>query len=143
MDDQNVLCVCTKVDTAIRWAVVNPYGHVLDSLDERSGVRRFMDSHPGQTAIVCRLNIADTVGSEREKYNFDYHTRLGQSSLRVYRELNPEYQIADYLRHVACYLNKRLFSRLKCGCFGLQVDIGRFDQISRDCRVCQVCYAKF
>ena len=108
----------------------------------RSGVRRFMDSHPGQTAILCRLDIAEIVDSEREKYISDYHTRVGQSSLLVYRELNPEYQIADYLRNVACYLNRRLFSRLRCGCFGLQVDIGRFDQISRNCRVCQVCFAK-
>ena len=75
-------------------------------------------------------------------YVSDYHTCEGHSSLIVYRALNPEYQIAEYLRHVFCYLNRRLLARLRCQCFGLQVDIGRFEQVSRNCRVCQVCHAR-
>ena len=107
----------------------------------RSGVRRFVDSHPDQTAIVCELDIAGIVDREKERYMHDYHTSVEQRSLLIYRVLNPEHQVASYLRHVPCYFSRRLLSRLRCQCFGLQVDIGRFDQISRECRVCQVCHA--
>ena len=108
----------------------------------RSGVRRFMKSHPGQTAVVNAVDIAHIVDMERERYLSVYSYGVEQSSLLGYRVLNPEYQIADYLRHVFCYQNRRLLSRLRCQCFGLQVDIGRFEQISRHCRVCQVCFTK-
>ena len=108
----------------------------------RSGVRRFVDNHPGQAVIVRRLDIARIVDREQEVYISDYHTSTAHSSLMMYRALNPEYQPAEYLRHVLCRLNRRLLSRLRCQCFGLQVDIGRFEQISRSHRVCQVCHAQ-
>ena len=97
----------------------------------RSGVRRFVDNHPGQAVTVRRLDIARIVDREQEVYISDYHTSTAHSSLMMYRALNPEYQPAEYLRHVLCHLNRRLLSRLRCQCFGLQVDIGRFEQISR------------
>ena len=108
----------------------------------RSGVRRYVDSHAGQAAIVRTLDIADIINQEREQYVSEYCTSVGQSSLQTYRVMNPDHQLADYLTHNFCYANRRLLSRLRCQCFGLQVDVGRFEQISRDLRVCQVCHAK-
>ena len=64
----------------------------------RSGLRRFMESHPGQTAIVNAVDNAHIVDLERERYSCG----VEQSSLLGYQVLNPEYQIADYLRHVLC-----------------------------------------
>ena len=107
----------------------------------RSGVRLFVDSHPGQAAIVCKVDIATIIDHERERHISEYRS-VGQSSLQKYRVLNPEHQIADYLCRVSCYMNRRLISRFRCQCHGLQVDNGRFEQISRDDRLCQVCHNK-
>ena len=79
----------------------------------RSGVRRFLCSHPDQAAIVSRLDVAAVVDREREKYITAYRTCVEQSSLLAYRLLNPDHQIADYLTHSLCYFSRRLLSRFR------------------------------
>ena len=106
-------------------------------------VRRYVDSHAGQAAIVRTLDIAEVINREKEQYLSKYCTSVGHSSLQTctYRVLNPDHQLADYLTHYSCYTN-RMLSRFRCQYFGLQVDIERFEQISRNHRVCRVCHAK-
>ena len=41
-------------------------------------------------------------------------------SIIVYRTLQPEYRYAEYLSSVRCFSNRRLLSRFRCGCHGLQ-----------------------
>ncbi len=106
----------------------------------RSGVRHYVDNHAGQAAIVRTLDSADIVNREREQYVSEYCTSVGQSSLHMYRLLNPDHQLPP--TSCTIYANRRLLSRLRCQCFGLQVDVGRFERTSRDHRVCQVCHAK-
>ena len=55
----------------------------------RSGVRRFVDNHPGQTVIVRRLDIARIVDREQEVCISDYYFSTANSSLMMYRALNP------------------------------------------------------
>ena len=46
-------------------------------------------------------------------------------SLKTYITLHEEYNYAAYVSDVKCWLNRRLLSRFRSGCYGLRVDIGQ------------------
>ena len=107
----------------------------------RSGVRRLVSNHPGQRAILGELDASSILNREKELYLFNYHNTVENSSLQTYRELNPHYQYAEYLSNISCYPNRRSVSRCRCQCSGLRIDTGRFEQLSRDQRVCPFCHS--
>ena len=106
----------------------------------RSGVRRLVSNHPGQRAILGELDASSILDREKEFYLFNYRNTVEHSSLQTYREMNPHYQYARYLSNISCYPNRRSVSRYRCQCSGLRVDTGRFEQLSRDQRVCPFCH---
>ena len=60
------------------------------------------------------------------------------SSLVLYKNLQPEYQYANYLSEVKCFSNRRF----RCGCHGLRVDTGRWEDnvhLDRKDRLCLLC----
>ena len=70
------------------------HGQHLARRSWRPGVRHYVDSHAGQAAIVRTLDSADIINREREQYVSEYCTSVGQSSLQMYRVLNPYHQLA-------------------------------------------------
>ena len=78
----------------------------MESCIWRSGGHRFVDCHPGQAAIVGKLDIAAIVDREGKRYTSEYITSAGQSSLQMSIIVNPEHQLADYLSHVNCYTDR-------------------------------------
>ena len=65
MDDQSVLCVCTKVDTTVRWAVVSAYG---SSRARQPGFRIAAD------AFLSDNN--DQAGNESPETGLDFAHRI-------------------------------------------------------------------
>ena len=61
------------------------------------------------------------------------------SILKFYRTLQPVYRYADYLSTIRCVSSRRLVSRFRTGCHGLQVDTDRWVEgvdMDRGCLVC-------
>ena len=60
--------------------------------------------------------------------------------MSCYRTLQPVYRHADYLSAVKCVFNRRLVSRFRTGCDGLQVDTywwAKDVDMSRGCFICK------
>ena len=78
----------------------------------RIGVRPYIDSHPGQTAIVrmltltLTLDVAAMIDTEKERFpeiSLSICTACCRTKqLAKAQEFEPEHQIADYLHKVAC-----------------------------------------
>ncbi len=91
-------------------------------------------------SIIVEREIARWVGGP-SFFDTDH------SSLQLYRTVykvnHSDYQYSDNLSTVRCYPNRRLSSRLRCGCHGchgLHVDFGKDSKhCSREDRVCLVC----
>ena len=53
---------------------------------------------------------------QQELYQFALQTNTVRSSLNLYRSLHLGYEYAQYLSDVKSLVNRRLISRLRCGC---------------------------
>ena len=87
-------------------------------------------------------DLASVIERAKHQHAFEYFADVQHSSLMLYR-MQPEYKSAEYLSVVKCASNRRLISRFRTGCHGLQVDTGRWadgvhlDRTDRLCLVCQ------
>lgn len=94
---------------------------------------------PNSPGVFHNLDVAAIIDGQNEAYLSDFLSNQVLSTLSLYRSLQPEYVYARYLSTVQSFPNRRLISRFRCGCHGLHVDAGRFTQIPREDRVCEVC----
>ena len=100
----------------------------------------FLEQHSQQ--LFHSFDIAAVIDREKHRVTFKYFHGDTQSSLLLYRTLQPVYQYAHYLSEVKCFSNRRLLSRFRSGCHGLRVDTGRWENnvhLDRKDRLCLVC----
>ena len=94
-----------------------------------------------QRSAMCdfRLNGAVVERVDRYKYLvFIFHVSC---FMKFYKTLQPVRRYADYLSTIRCASNRRLISRFRRGCHGLQVDTIRWVKDVDVDRGCLVCYS--
>ncbi len=96
---------------------------------------------PSQQKLFHNFDIATVIEQAKQKHVDRFCTSSELTSLVWYRNLQPDYQYAEYLSTVKCFSNRRLLSRFRCGCHGLHVDTGRWVGTERKDRLCQVCHS--
>jgi len=93
---------------------------VKDSWQHYLGV--FLHGHLGQQQLFHNFDIASVIerAKHMHQHAFEYFADVQHSSLMLYRTMQPEYKYAEYLSVVKCASNRRLISRFRTGCHGLQ-----------------------
>ncbi len=71
--------------------------------------------------IEDELDVGTVIGSAKTQYAQTWHQN-SLSSVARYQPLQPEFVLAPYLSAVKGFKSRKLISRFKCGCHGLQVD---------------------
>ena len=93
--------------------------------------------------------LAAIVDKVKQQHVEQHSSNTTSSSPVVCRSLLPdhEYKYADtdheYLSSVRRFSNRRLLSRLRCGCNGLHIDTGRWVDTKREDRprLCRLCHS--
>ena len=87
----------------------------------------FLHSHTGEQQLFHQFDIAFIVKRAKHQHAFEYFTTTKYSTLKFYRTLQPAFRYADYLSTIRCVTlsNRRLVSRFRTGCHGLQIDTDR------------------
>ena len=91
----------------------------------------FLEPWSSQLAArsICRfsteddLHLGTVVGNAKQHYAQTWH-QSSLSSVVRYQPLQPGYVLAPHLPAVKGFMNRKLISRLRCGCHGLHVDTG-------------------
>ena len=91
------------------------------------------------TYIFIYIDIAFIIERAKHQHAFEYFTDTKLSTLSFYRALQLMYRYADYLSAIKCASNRRLVSRFRTGCRGLQVDTDRWANNVITSRCCLVC----
>ena len=121
----------------------------LDSIDSSylfwtHKVRNWLQQQNTCLNVQLELDITSIIENSKVDYISAYHSS-DLISVILYRSLQPEYNIARHLtQEVSLGLqSRRVTSRFRCACHGLQVDVGRFvskeQQIPREQRLCCAC----
>ena len=113
-------------------------GHVLELRAQgwRPNFTALLTTQPGNPSVFESLIVTDIIQRQKAAYLSAFLNNEALSTLVLYRS---DYRYACYSSVVQSFLNRRLISRFRCGCHGLQVDTGRFVNAPRDDRVCEVC----
>ena len=99
----------------------------------------FLHCHTGEQQLFHQFDVAFIVERAKHQHAFQNFTMTKYSTLKFYRTLQPVYKYADYLSTIRCVSNRRLGSRFRTGCHGLQVDTDRWVEgvdMDRGCLVC-------
>ena len=100
----------------------------------------FLHGHTGEQQLLHQFDVAFIIERAKHQHAFWYFTETMHSTLPFYRTSQPTYRYADYLSAIRYASNRRLVSRFRTGCHGLQVDTDRWaNNVStgRDCLVCK------
>ena len=76
----------------------------------------------GEQQLFHQFDVAFIIERAKHKHAFEYFTDTKLSTLSFYRTLQPMYRHADHLSAIKCASSRRLVSRFRTGCHGLQVD---------------------
>ena len=103
-----------------------PACHVVESTRVEQFCLRATLGYPRQQQLFHQFDTTFIVESAKHQHAFQYFTDTKYSTLKFYRILQPVYRYADYLSTIRCASNRRLISRFRTGCHGLQIDTDRW-----------------
>ena len=95
--------------------------------------------YPALHATPPAPDVAFIIERAEHQHAFEYFTDTKLSTLPFYGTLQPMYRCADYLSALKCASNRRLVSRFRTGCHGLQVDTDRWANNVSTGTGCLVC----
>ena len=88
------------------------------------------------------LSVSTIINNAKLLYQQTWH-QSSSASVARHQQLHQHYQLAPYLSTVKSFKSRKLISKFRCGCHGLQVDTGRLSPIQqkvpREQRFCLIC----
>ena len=73
----------------------------------------------------------------------EWNTQKSQySKLALYNEVKTEFGYESYLSYINVKKCRAALCRLRCSCHGLMIEIGRYENIAKENRICQLCNRK-
>ena len=94
--------------------------------------------------------VGDTVRFIKELYQRicdcaiqEWNTQKSQySKLALYNDVKTELGYESYLSDINVKKFRAAFCHLRCSCHGLMIEIGRYENIAKENRICQLCNRK-